>query len=106
MIDALPMKPASRDVGGLRPRLARTRALRYLRPTVSTARPERSLANTEFMPFVSVVECPQQEMLEKTGRRWSAAITEDKHWKAADRRAVYRQAGISEKGFPLLSSTG
>lgn len=41
----------------------------YLRPTViSCSSPEPSLANTEYMfPFVSVVECPQDEMLDRIG---------------------------------------
>ena len=41
----------------------------YLQPTIiSCTSPEPSLANTEFMfPFASVVECPQEKMLEQIG---------------------------------------
>lgn len=52
----------------------------YLRPTVIHCdSPERSLANTEYMfPFVSVVECPQDQMLSQIGTTLVATgITED-----------------------------
>jgi acyl-CoA reductase-like NAD-dependent aldehyde dehydrogenase len=65
------------------PRLVEQARCGYLRPTViHCAAPERSLANTEFMfPFVSVVECPQEEMLEKIGPTLvCSAITEDQRW--------------------------
>ena len=41
----------------------------YLRPTVVHCdSPDRALANTEYMfPFVSVVQCPQEKMLESIG---------------------------------------
>ena len=46
---------------------------------VTTVLPERALANTEFMfPFVSVVKCPQEKMLEKMGGTLvGTAITND-----------------------------
>ncbi len=55
----------------------------YLRPTVMHCdSPDRSLANTEYMfPFVSVVECPQEEMLEKIGPTLvCSAITRDREF--------------------------
>jgi hypothetical protein len=54
-----------------------------LRPTVIHCdSPSRGLANTEFMfPFVSVVECPQDQMLEKIGQTLvCSAITENRQW--------------------------
>ena len=52
----------------------------YLRPVVIHCdSPDRKLANTEFMfPFVSVVECPQNEMLKRIGGTLvGSAITYD-----------------------------
>jgi acyl-CoA reductase-like NAD-dependent aldehyde dehydrogenase len=56
----------------------------YIRPTVVHCdSPSLQLANTEFMyPFVSVVKCPQEQMLKKIGGTLVAtAITEDSQWK-------------------------
>ena len=55
----------------------------YLRPVVIHCdSPERGLANTEFMfPYVSVVKCPQDQMLEKIGGTLvCSAITNDPAW--------------------------
>lgn len=55
----------------------------YLRPTlIHCTGPEPALANTEYMfPFVSVVKCPQEQMLDKIGQTLVAScITEDKDW--------------------------
>jgi acyl-CoA reductase-like NAD-dependent aldehyde dehydrogenase len=52
----------------------------YLRPTVIHCNStEAPLANTEFMfPFVSVVKCPQEEMLKRIGPTLvCSAVTED-----------------------------
>jgi len=52
----------------------------YLRPTVIHCdSPDRALANTEFMyPFVSVVKCPQEQMLAKIGPTLvCSAVTND-----------------------------
>jgi acyl-CoA reductase-like NAD-dependent aldehyde dehydrogenase len=52
----------------------------YLRPTVIHCdSPDRALANTEYMfPYVTVVECPQEEMLERIGTTLVvSAVTED-----------------------------
>ncbi len=51
------------------PRLVEKERCAYLRPTVIHCEaPERALANQEYMfPFVSVVECPEEEMLAKIG---------------------------------------
>lgn len=58
----------------------------YLRPTVLLCdSAERTLANTEYMfPFVSVVECPQAEMLGRIGTTLvGTAITEDEKFRSA-----------------------
>jgi acyl-CoA reductase-like NAD-dependent aldehyde dehydrogenase len=65
------------------PRLDQRDHCGYLRPTVIHCdSPARGLANTEFMfPFVTVVECPQEQMLEKIGQTLvCSAITQDKQW--------------------------
>ena len=65
------------------PRLVEKERCGYLRPTViHCASPESALANTEYMyPFVSVVECPQEQMLEKIGPTLvCSAITGDAQW--------------------------
>ena len=51
------------------PRLVEKERCGYLRPAVIHCdSPDSSLANTEFMfPFVSIVRCPQGEMLERIG---------------------------------------
>jgi len=64
-------------------RLVKQERCDYLRPTVIHAKsPEPALANTEYMfPFVSVVECPQAEMIKKIGTTLVAsAITKDEKW--------------------------
>ena len=64
-------------------RLVKQERCDYLRPTVIHAKsPEPALANTEYMfPFVSVVECPQAEMIRKIGTTLVAsAITKDEKW--------------------------
>ena len=62
------------------PRLIEKERCGYLRPTVIHCdSSERELANTEFMfPFVSVVRCPQEEMLRRIGPTLvCSAITND-----------------------------
>jgi len=62
-------------------RLVREERCAYLRPTVIYCdSPEPAIANTEYMfPFASVVECPQAQMLERTGATLVATcITDDK----------------------------
>ena len=51
------------------PRLVEKERCGYLRPAVIHCdSPEVTLANTEYMfPFVSVVKCPQEEMLKRIG---------------------------------------
>lgn len=64
-------------------RLVKQERCDYLRPTVIHASsPEPALANTEYMfPFVSVVECPQADMIKKIGTTLVAsAITRDEKW--------------------------
>jgi hypothetical protein len=65
------------------PRLVEKERCGYLRPwVVHCDSPERALANQEFMfPFVSVVRCPQEEMLRHIGHTLVAsAITEEERW--------------------------
>jgi acyl-CoA reductase-like NAD-dependent aldehyde dehydrogenase len=62
------------------PRLVEKERCGYLRPTVIHCDSfEAALANTEFMfPFVSVVKCPQEEMLKRIGSTLvCSAITGD-----------------------------
>jgi len=62
------------------PRLVEKQRCGYLRPVVIHCEsPDLSLANTEFMfPFVSVVRCPQDEMLNRIGTTLvGAAVTND-----------------------------
>ncbi len=57
----------------------------YLLPTVTYCEsPNHPLASKEFMfPFVSVVECPQDEILDRIGSTLvCSAITDDERWKA------------------------
>jgi acyl-CoA reductase-like NAD-dependent aldehyde dehydrogenase len=84
MIDAKLHEPGVEHVtGAFGPRLVERERCGYLRPVVIHAdSPERGLANTEFMfPFVSVVRCPQDQMLERIGPTLvCTAITHDSQW--------------------------
>src|SRR5437867_4293575 len=63
------------------PRLVEKELCGYVRPTVIHCdSPELELANTEYMfPFVSVVRCPQEKMLQKIGSTLvCSAVTHDK----------------------------
>jgi acyl-CoA reductase-like NAD-dependent aldehyde dehydrogenase len=65
------------------PRLVEKDYCGYVRPTVIyCGSPEQALANTEYMfPFVSVVRCPQEKMLQKIGSTLvCSAVTHDKEW--------------------------
>jgi acyl-CoA reductase-like NAD-dependent aldehyde dehydrogenase len=65
------------------PRFIERERCGYLRPTVVHCdSPAPELANTEFMfPFVSVVRCPQERMIERIGPTLVAsALTEDAQW--------------------------
>jgi acyl-CoA reductase-like NAD-dependent aldehyde dehydrogenase len=65
------------------PRLVEKERCGYLRPVViHSDSPDSSMANTEFMfPFVSVVRCPQAEMLSRIGPTLVAsAITYDEQF--------------------------
>jgi acyl-CoA reductase-like NAD-dependent aldehyde dehydrogenase len=65
------------------PRLVEGEHCGYVRPTViHCGSPELALANTEYMfPFVSVVRCPQEKMLQKIGPTLvCSAVTHDKEW--------------------------
>lgn len=64
-------------------RLVEKERCAYLRPwVIHCDSPERKIANTEYMfPYVTVVECPQDQMIEKIGQTLVAsAITKNKTW--------------------------
>ncbi len=64
-------------------RLVETERSAYLRPWVlHSDSPERKIAHTEYMfPYVTVVRCPQAEMIQKIGQTLvCSAITNDKAW--------------------------
>jgi len=68
---------------GFGDRLVERERCTYLRPmVVHCDSPERGVAHKEFMfPFVSVVECPQGQMLSKIGPTLvGTAITNDEKW--------------------------
>jgi acyl-CoA reductase-like NAD-dependent aldehyde dehydrogenase len=68
------------------PRLVKKERCAYLRPTVLLCdSPDVPAAKKEFMfPFVTVVQCPQEKMLEKIGPTLvCSAITEDRKFQRA-----------------------
>ena len=65
------------------PRLMELKRCAYIRPwVIHCDSPERKISNTEYMfPYVTVVQCPQEQMLEKIGPTLvCSAITNDKNW--------------------------
>ena len=65
------------------PRLVERERCAYLRPwVIHSDAPERKIAQTEYMfPYVTVVQCPQSEMIEKMGQTLvCSAITNDPAW--------------------------
>jgi acyl-CoA reductase-like NAD-dependent aldehyde dehydrogenase len=65
------------------PRLEEQERCAYIRPWVIHCNsPERAAAHTEYMfPYVTVVECPQDQMIDRIGQALVAsAITGDKAW--------------------------
>jgi len=69
----------------------------YLRPTIIHAEsPEPALANTEYMfPFASVVQCPQDQMLDRIGGTLvGTVITEDE---------AFRRAAVDARNFDRLN---
>jgi acyl-CoA reductase-like NAD-dependent aldehyde dehydrogenase len=65
------------------PRLVENERCAYLRPWVIYCdSPDRKIANSEYMfPYVTVVQCPQEQMLQKIGSTLvCSAITNDKTW--------------------------
>jgi acyl-CoA reductase-like NAD-dependent aldehyde dehydrogenase len=68
------------------PRLVKKERCDYLRPTVILCdSPEPAIAKKEYMfPFVTVVQCPQEKMLDTIGPTLvCSAITEDKKFQRA-----------------------
>ena len=86
MIEDLLKEPGARDVTASYrdgDRKVEAHGQTYLRPTlIACDDKEHSLANTEFMfPFASIVEMPQEEMLDSIGETLVvSAFTEDKAW--------------------------
>jgi acyl-CoA reductase-like NAD-dependent aldehyde dehydrogenase len=67
-------------------RLVKEERCAYLRPTVILCdSPEAAIAKKEYMfPFCTVVQCPQEKMLEAIGPTLvCSAITKDKKWQRA-----------------------
>jgi acyl-CoA reductase-like NAD-dependent aldehyde dehydrogenase len=65
------------------PRLVEKERCAYLRPwVIHCDSSERKIANTEYMfPYVTVVQCPQNEMIEKIGQTLvGSAITNNTAW--------------------------
>ncbi len=65
------------------PRLVEMERCAYLRPwVIHCDSPERKIAQTEYMfPYATVVECPQEHMLDKIGPTLvCTAITNDEAW--------------------------
>jgi acyl-CoA reductase-like NAD-dependent aldehyde dehydrogenase len=65
------------------PRLVERERCAYLRPwVIHCDSPEPKIANSEYMfPFVTVVRCPQGEMIERIGQTLvGSAITNDRKW--------------------------
>jgi acyl-CoA reductase-like NAD-dependent aldehyde dehydrogenase len=73
-------------------RLVKQERCDYLRPTVIFAEsPDKAITKKEFMfPFCTVVECPQDKMIEKIGPTLvCSAVTEDKKFQKALMDAVH-----------------
>jgi acyl-CoA reductase-like NAD-dependent aldehyde dehydrogenase len=87
MIDADLKEPGVHDMTAkYGPRLVKKERCDYLRPTVIYCeKPEAAIAKKEFMfPFCTVVECPQDKMIEKIGPTLvCSAVTEDKKFQRA-----------------------
>jgi acyl-CoA reductase-like NAD-dependent aldehyde dehydrogenase len=83
-IESRLQQPGAEDLSArFGPRLEEKERCGYLRPMVIHCEsPEPELANTEYMfPFVSVVRCPQEQMLEQIGPTLvCSAVTHDKEW--------------------------
>jgi acyl-CoA reductase-like NAD-dependent aldehyde dehydrogenase len=65
------------------PRLVEQERCAYIRPwVIHSPSPDAKIASTEYMfPYVTVVQCPQEQMLEKIGPTLVAtAITNDQKW--------------------------
>ncbi|MBS0210712.1 MAG: aldehyde dehydrogenase family protein, partial [Planctomycetes bacterium] len=80
---------ATADYG---PRLVEKERCAYLRPTVVQCdAPEKQIAKDEYMfPFTTVVQCPQEQMLEKIGPTLvCSAITRDAKWQRQLTEAVH-----------------
>ncbi len=76
----------SHPTGAFGPRLIEKERCAYLRPTiVHCSSPENAIAKKEYMfPFATVVECPQDKMLESIGSTLvCTAITEDRKFQQA-----------------------
>ncbi len=84
MLEADLQEPGVTDMtSSYGPRLVERPRCSYLRPMVVHAdSPDRAIVAKEFMfPFVTVVQCPQAEMIKRSGYTLvGTALTEDESW--------------------------
>jgi acyl-CoA reductase-like NAD-dependent aldehyde dehydrogenase len=84
MLEADLQEPGVTDMtSSYGPRLVEHPRCSYLRPMVVHAdSPDRAIVAKEFMfPFVTVVKCPQAEMIKRSGYTLvGTALTEDESW--------------------------
>ncbi len=97
MIDSKLKEPGVwHATGEYGPRLVEMERCAYLRPTVVQCdSPERQIAKEEYMfPFTTVVECPQEKMIEAMGPTLvGTAITHNAKWApGAERLHAHRPA--------------
>ena len=87
MIDTDLKEPGVTDMTAkFGPRLVKKERCDYLRPVVIHCEsPDAAIAKKEYMfPFCTVVQCPQEKMLEKIGQTLvCSAVTEDKKFQRA-----------------------
>src|SRR5262245_42333498 len=88
-------------------RLVEKERCAYLRPWVLHAdAPERKIAQTEYMfPYVTVVQCHQNEMIEKIGQTLvCSAITQDKAWSVSYWKRPTSTGSTSDRCRPSRST--
>jgi len=83
ILDKLKESGVTDMTAGFGPRLVEQSRCAYLRPwVIHSNAPERAITRTEYMfPYVTVVQCPQAEMIDKIGPTLvGTAITRDTVW--------------------------
>jgi acyl-CoA reductase-like NAD-dependent aldehyde dehydrogenase len=84
ILDKLKESGVTDMTAGFGPRLVEKDRCAYLRPwIIHCDSPDHAIANTEYMfPYATVVECPQDLMLEKIGQTLvCSAITQNAKWR-------------------------